>query len=81
MWLVMPSGNKTATNTYAGALFRTTGSPFDAYDASKLQFAQVGTATFTFADFGNGTFAYTVGNVTQSKPITRQIFRTATVCQ
>jgi hypothetical protein len=81
MWLVMPSGNKTAANTYAGAIFRTTGSPFNAYDASKLGFSQVGTATFTFADFGNGTFSYTIGSVSQSKPITRQIFRTATVCQ
>jgi len=81
MWLVMPSGNKTATNTYSGALFRTTGAPFNAYDASKLAFTQVGTATFAFSDFGNGTFTYTVGNVTQSKPITRQVFRTPTVCQ
>jgi len=81
LWLVMPSGNKTATNTYSGALFRTTGAPFNAYDATKLAFTQVGSATFAFTDFSHGTFTYTVGNVTQSKPITRQVFRTPTVCQ
>jgi hypothetical protein len=81
MWLVMSSGSKTATNTYSGALFRTTGAPFNAYDASKFAFTQVGTATFTFTDFSNGTFTYTVGNVTQSKPIVRQVFRTPTACQ
>ncbi|HEX3098491.1 MAG TPA: hypothetical protein VHQ02_12285, partial [Usitatibacter sp.] len=81
MWLVMSSGSKTATNTYSGALFRTTGAPFNAYDASKFAFTQVGTATFTFTDFSNGTFTYTVGSVTQSKPIVRQVFRTPTACQ
>jgi hypothetical protein len=81
MWLVMPSGNKTGTNAYSGAIFRTTGAPFNAYDASKLAFTQVGTASFTFSDFSNGTFTYTVNGVTQSKPITRQVFRRTTACQ
>ena len=48
----------------------------------------VGTATLTFADGNNATFAYTITlgtppvAVTQTKPITRQIFQPpGTVCQ
>ena len=81
LWLVMPSVSKTGTNAYAGAIFQTSGPRFDAYDASKLSFTQVGTASFTFSDFSNGTFTYTLNGVTQSKPITRQVFRRTTVCQ
>jgi hypothetical protein len=83
VWFVMPRGEKTGTNTYSGALFRTTGPAFSAspWDPTKVVPAPAGTATFSFSDFGNGTFTYTVGTVTQSKPITRQVFRTPTVCQ
>ena len=39
-------------------------------------------ATFTFADGNHGTFAYTVNGVSQSKPITREVFVSpGTVCQ
>jgi hypothetical protein len=42
----------------------------------------VGTATFRFTDGENGTFSYTVGNVTQSKPIRRSQFgSTTSVCE
>ena len=41
-----------------------------------------GSATLTFSDDSNGTFTYTVGGVTQSKPITRQVYGSATTrCQ
>jgi hypothetical protein len=44
--------------------------------------APAGTATFTFSGTSTGTFAYTVGTVTQSKAITRQVYATpATVCR
>lgn len=83
MWVVMPRGDKTGTNTFSGPLFTTTGPPFNAspWDPTKVAATQVGTATFAFADFGNGTFTYSVSGVTQSKAITRQVFRTPTVCQ
>jgi len=83
MWLVMSNGNKVGTNTYSGALFRTTGPVFSAspWNGSQVVATQVGNATFTFSDANNGTFAYTVGSVAQTKPITRQEFGTpATVC-
>ena len=48
----------------------------------------VGTATFSFTDGNNGTFAYQVNDpyaaivATQTKAITRQVFRLpGTVCQ
>jgi hypothetical protein len=42
----------------------------------------VGTASFAFSDAERGTFSYTVGAVTQSKPIVRQVFASpATVCR
>jgi hypothetical protein len=84
MWLVMSNGNKVGTNTYSGALFRTTGPVFSAspWNGSQVAATQVGNATFTFSDANNGTFAYTVGSVSQTKAITRQEFATpATVCQ
>jgi hypothetical protein len=84
MWLVMSNGNKVGTNTYSGALFRTTGPAFSAspWIGSQVVATQVGNATFTFSDANNGTFAYTVGSVSQTKAITRQEFATpATVCR
>ena len=42
----------------------------------------VGTATFTFTNGNNATFAYTVNGVSQTKTITREIFRPpGTMCQ
>jgi hypothetical protein len=76
LWLVMSDGAKTGAATYSGTLYRTTGPPFDANPWNPLQVTTtpVGSATFAFADSDNGTFSYTVNGVTQSKPITRQLF-------
>jgi len=74
LWLVMSNGAKVGDNHYAGALYQTTGAPFNNYDASRFQFTPVGTADFTFSDANNGVFTYTFGGVTQSKAITRQVY-------
>jgi len=75
MWLVMSRGDKTGTNSYSGALYRLTGPAFSAtFDSTLIRLTQVGTATFTFTDDNNGTFAYTVDGTAQSKFITRTIF-------
>lgn len=84
MWLVMSDGRRTAPNTYTGALYRTTGPAFNAvpWDPSQVAVTQVGTGTFTFSDANSGMFAYTVDGVSQSKPITRQVFSSpASVCR
>jgi hypothetical protein len=84
MWLVMPSGARTGPGAYSGALYRTTGPAFNAatWNADSVAATQVGTASFAFSDAERGTFSYTVGAVTQSKPIVRQVFASpATVCR
>jgi hypothetical protein len=84
MWLVMSDGRRTAANTYSGALYRTRGPAFNAspWDRSQVVVTQAGTATLTFSDANNGIFAYTVDSITQSKPITRQVFGSpVTVCR
>ena len=58
------------------------------FDPTKVTVTAVGTASFTFTDGNNGTFNYSVdlgdgvNKATQSKAITRQVFRApGTVCQ
>ncbi len=82
IWLVMSNGMRTAPNTYSGALYRTTGPPFNAnpWNPAQVMVTQVGNATFTFTGPSAGTFAYTVGMVTQTKAITRQVYSTPTLC-
>ncbi|HET9579097.1 MAG TPA: YncE family protein [Usitatibacter sp.] len=83
-WLVMSNGARTGTASYSGTLFRTTGAAFDAvpWDAARVPRTAVGSATFTFTDADNGTFAYTLDGVTQAKPITRQAFASPpTICK
>ena len=81
LWL-SATATKTANNTFAGTLFRTSGPTFNAFDATKVVLTPVGSLTLTFGDGNSATFAYTVNGVSQSKAITRQVFREpGTVCQ
>jgi hypothetical protein len=83
MWLAMSAGRRTAAGTYTGLLYRTTGPAFNApWNPSLMTITPVGTGTFTFADAANGTFAYTLDGVSQTKPITRQVYAApATICR
>jgi hypothetical protein len=83
MWLVATAG-KTAPGVYKGTLYRTTGPAFNAvpFSPADVVAAEVGTATFTFSNGNAATFAYTVNGVSQTRPITRQVFVSpGTVCQ
>ena len=40
----------------------------------------VGSGTLTFTDIDTGTFAYTVNGITQTKPITREVFGELPTC-
>ena len=75
-WWLSMTAEKTADATYAGTLYRTTGSAFNAapFDASKFTATPVGNGTLHFTGDSNGTFAYTVNGVSQTKSITRQVF-------
>ena len=76
MWLVMSEGRAVGTDSYVGALYRTTGPAFNAnpFNPSQVTVTPVGTATLSFTDAHNGTFVYTVNGITQTKSITRQIY-------
>src|SRR6185436_15496692 len=60
--------NKTAANVYAGDVSTVTGPPFNAepFDSSKVVETLVGSATVTFADGNNASFAYTVNGISQT---------------
>lgn len=83
IWLIV-AAPRNADGTFSGTLARTTGPPFDAspFDPSLVTRTPVGTASFAFSDGNHGVFTYTVNGVTQSKPITREVFSApGTVCQ
>lgn len=86
LWIVMAQGVQgtgAAANSWSGDLFTTVGPAFSAatFDPTQVHSTKVGTGTFTFSDASNGTFAYTVNGVSQSKAITRESFATpASVC-
>jgi hypothetical protein len=50
------------------------------FDSNQVQRAEVGTASLSFADGNNGTFAYTLNGVSQTKPITRLVFGPLPTC-
>jgi hypothetical protein len=89
MWL-SATASKIGNGVFSGTLVRTTGPAFNPvpFDSARVARTPVGTLTLTFADGNNATFAYTVtfGNpavtVTQSKQLTRMVFRApGTICQ
>ena len=81
LWLVM-TASLTATGSYAGTLFQTTGPPFNSvpFNPAQVIGIAVGTGTLTFTDLNTGTFTYTVNSATQTKSITRQIFDQLPTC-
>lgn len=84
LWLVGSNVSRTSGNTFSGQLFQTRGPAFSAspWNPSQVAVTPVGTVTLSFSDAANGTFAYTVNGVSQTKPITRQVYSTpATVCR
>ncbi len=83
MWLAV-TANETAPGTYSGDLLRATGPAFDSmpFNPAAIVVTKVGTATFTFSDGNDASFAYTVNGVSQTKAITREVFRSpGTVCK
>lgn len=77
---IMPQG---AASVWSGALVRTSGPAFSAvpFNPNLVTRSVVGTATITFTDGADGTFAYTVNGVSQVKNFTREVFvAPGTVC-
>lgn len=83
LWLSVTATN-TAPGIFTGTLLKTSGPSFSAvpFDPNKVMRTEVGPATFAFRDGANATFSYTVGNVSQVKTITREVFVSpGTTCQ
>jgi hypothetical protein len=89
LWL-SGTAQRSAPGVYTGTLNRTTGPAFSAqpWNKANVGFTQVGTYTLSFANGNSGSFAHSLAlgtppqTVTQTKAITRQVFRTpGTVCQ
>jgi lysyl endopeptidase len=71
-WYVIPSGSWTSSNVYTGPVYATSGPAYNGpFDPALVRRTQVGSATFTFSDANNGTFASTVNGVSGTRAITR----------
>jgi len=81
------SASKTAPGTFTGTLFQATGAPYDAAPFPPIGSTggaagiAVGRGTLTFSDANNGSFAYTVNGISQTKSITRETFGLLPVCR
>ena len=84
LWLSVTAA-KAAPGMYSGQLIRTAGPPFNAVPFNPVSVTRtvVGTATFTFVNGNEATFAYAVNGMTQTKVITRELFAppAGTICQ
>src|SRR5574337_389676 len=81
LWLSM-TGVEGAPNVFSGQMVETHGPAFSAvpFNPALVTRTVVGSGTLTFTDIDNGTFAYTVNGVTQTKAITREVFGPVPVC-
>ena len=82
LWLTTTL-RKGAGNVFSGSVSTHTGPAFNAspWNTGATVESTVGTATVSFADGNSAAFAYTVGGVSQTKSITRQVFVSpGTVC-
>lgn len=70
-----------ATPRFTGPLYQTTGPYFGnpTFNANSVTVAAVGTATFTPTSATTGTLVYNVGNVSVTKNVQRQTFRTENI--
>ena len=81
-WWLSMTANKSAEGVYTGTLIETHGPGFNAvpFRPTGVTASAVGSGTLTFSDGNNGTFAYTVNGISQTKAITRQVFATPPTC-
>jgi hypothetical protein len=76
------TANGIGNNAFSGTLYETRGPAFsaDPFDPKAVSYYPVGTGALTFGDANNGTFAFTVNGISQTKPITRTVFGNLPVC-
>ena len=77
LWLVMSGGRRQADGAYAGDLYSTSGSAFDAQTFTPQghgDLRTVGSMRLRFANGESGTLEYSVDGIGVTKAITRQVF-------
>lgn len=81
-WWLSLTAYPAGDATYAGTLYQTSGPPFNVlpFYPGAVHATPAGTATLTFSDTNNATFAYVVNGISQTKSITRQIFGPVATC-
>jgi hypothetical protein len=73
-WYVIPAGTWSGSS-YTGSVYSPRGTPFYAYDASKLAVGTpVGNATLSFTDADHATLDYTINGMTGRKSLSRTPF-------
>ena len=81
MWLVMPRGDRQASDgSYSGPLYRTTGPAFNTTPWRAATAAEVGTMRISFGSESNATLTYSVNGRSVTKSISRQLFKTPPEC-
>ena len=77
LWMSALVKRQGTSKIYTGPMYQNSGPRFDVYDTTKVVATPVGTATLSFADGNDATFAYSVmvapfpGPISQTKQITR----------
>lgn len=81
LWLTM-TANLQADGSYTGPIYRTTGINFAQINGaqSMLGATSVGAGALRFSSLSEGTFSYTVNNISQQKNIERQVFAQEPTC-
>jgi YVTN family beta-propeller protein len=84
LWLVGSNVARTGPETFSGPLQKISGPAWNAipWNPNTVSRLTVGSVSIQFSDAANGTMTYTVDGITQTKPITRQVYSgPPTVCQ
>jgi predicted dienelactone hydrolase len=84
LWLSFTGQPSGTPGNFTGTIYRTSGPAFSTvpFDPNNVTRMPVGFASVTFSDGADATFFYDLYGVSQSKSITREVFRSpGTVCQ
>jgi hypothetical protein len=74
-WYTLQPGSWTSPTTYTGPIYKTAGPYFGgAFDPTQVSIILVGSGTFTFSDYANGVFSYSIDGILGTKSITRFSF-------
>jgi hypothetical protein len=81
-WWLFMIATREAEGRFAGQIYETRGPAFDSmpFNPAAVSVNPVGSGALRFAPDGSAAFDYTVKGVTQTKPLTRQVFGPVPTC-